>query len=853
MKGRFKKVLSLFLSAVFVVSALFSYNILASAATEGNCGANGNNAKWSYVASTNTLTISGTGATKNYNAVVSQAPWDEYKPNIKTIIVEEGITEIGNYNFYNCVSLTDVSLPSTLTTLCGSGTMEASYGCFQNCTSLEMIVLPKNLTTIKNCAFKDCTSLKKIVFPDSLTTLGYGAFTGCSALTAVVFGSGLTSTGQNVFYNAGVKNVTWGSNMTKIDNYAFYGCGMSGINIPEAITSIGTRAFANCTFMATVTVNNSNCTFSGDPFSGSNQTVTICGHKASTAETYASKYNYQFKSIDDCDHLNTETVVKVEPTCIEKGISQTVCTDCGFIVSEYETDALGHNMKQIDYLDNTEVDGHIYKSNECTRCGYIEDTVEHQRAETGSGYLYKWVDGCYTVTGSATCTQGGMVTYTCNIDGCEKKETHLVSSLGHTVDNWTVTQEPTCTQPGSRTGVCTVCGETVTEAVPATDHDYSVLIEDVDNTATDGHIYHIYECSVCGEQTTQYEHVDWIDVIYDTSVITNPTCTIDGLQRDTCKVCGETRNVVLKANGQHEWEEISRTEPTCTVAGRINYQCKNCSRTRYETITALEHDYVKQESGNKEPTCTEPGYSVYKCSRCSSSKQETLPATGHTPDESTRQVVNEATCEEAGKDVVVCSVCGESYEVETPALGHSFVEQKIDLTDENKPGHVLVTPVCSRCNYVDISHTEHEEWIDGYYTTEDGLSATCAVDGYTKDTCTICGTIRRNPIPAIGHIYKYTGRTNSKGAMIYMCSSCALTTTKSPAEVFSAWNIKYVGTAPNRTVTDNTCYLDADGNGIINIKDYAIISKAKKAEAALQENPEPEPETPQAEPENKQQ
>ena len=835
MKVRCKKIFSLFLSAVFIISALLGYNMLAAAATEGNCGANGNNAQWSYDSSTGTLTISGTGATKNYNAALSQAPWDTYKPNITKIVVEEGITEIGNYNFYNCVALTDVSLPSTLTTLSGSGTMEVSYGCFQNCTSLETISLPENLTTIKNCVFKDCTSLKKITLPDSLTTLSYGAFSNCSALTAVVFGDGLTSTGQNVFYNAGVKNITWGNNMTAIDSYAFFGCGMTSVNIPNEIVSIGTRAFANCTFMTTVTVNNANCSFSGDPFNGSNQTVTICGHKLSTAETYATKYSYQFKSIDDCDHTNTETVVKIEPTCTVKGVSQTVCNDCGFIVSEYETDALGHNMKQIDYLDNTEVDGHIYESTECSRCGYTKDTIEHQRAASGSGFVYKWVDGYYTTSGSATCTESGTVTYTCTVEGCGKREPHVVASLGHTVESWNVTQEPTCTEAGSRTGVCTVCGATVTENIAATGHDYSILIEDVDNTTTDGHIYHVYECSACGEQSTQYEHVKWVEGNYDSTVITNPTCTIDGLRRDTCKVCSTTRNVTLAANGQHEWEETSRTEPTCTVAGRINYQCKNCTRTKYETIEALGHDYVKAESGNQEPTCTESGYYVYKCSRCSASKQETQPALGHTPDETTRQIATEATCEETGLDVVVCAVCGVTYEIVTPALGHNFIENETDLTNENKPGHVLVTPTCIRCKYSDTAYMRHKTWIEGYYTTENGLSPTCSVDGYTKDTCTICGETRRNPVPAIGHLYKYTGRTNSSGAMIYFCSSCALTTTKSPAEVFSAWDIKYVGTAPKRTVSDNTCYLDADKNGIINVKDYAIISKAKKAEAALAE------------------
>lgn len=145
--------------------------------------------------------------------MINRAPWTSYKEKITTLVVEEGITSLGYYSFYNMTKLTKVSLPSTLTKIGGLGTVvsdEGSYGCFQNCTALEEITLPKNLTTINSCAFRGCTALKSITIPDSVTTIGNGVFAECTSLADVTYGSGLTETGDYAFWNAGVKRVTWG-------------------------------------------------------------------------------------------------------------------------------------------------------------------------------------------------------------------------------------------------------------------------------------------------------------------------------------------------------------------------------------------------------------------------------------------------------------------------------------------------------------------------------------------------------------------------------------------------------------------------------------------------------------------
>ncbi len=850
MKIKIRKAFVTFLSIMLIFTTVFSVNItVATAAASGSCG---NDATWSFNESTGTLTISGTGAVKDYNAVVSKVPWESYKPNIKKVIVNSGITAIGNYCFYNCVNLTSVYLPSTITSLNGSGTMEVSYGCFQGCTSLQTITLPSNLEKIGNCAFKGCTALKTIRFPDSLTTLSYAAFCECTALESVVFGSGLTKTGDNAFYNAGVKRITWGSEITEISMYSFFGCNMTSVDIPEEITSIGLRAFANCSFLTNVTVNNADMKFTGDPCNGSEQSITIWGHKGSTAETYANDKNYIFRSLDACDHVSMHDYISVPATCTETGILWHVCDECGETVTTEVIPALGHDYQEIERVDNTEVDGHIYTTNQCTRCQVIQDVITHQRTPEGSDSKtrYIWVDGYYEYTNSATCTTPGTAKYVCTVEGCkmlgniQTQETVSVSLTNHNVESYTVETEPTCTEKGLEKGVCTNCGAEQTRDIPATGHSYTQdnLLETIDNTEEDGHIYHVYECQNCHEQVIENEHINWVEGFYTPTVITPARCVIDGLERDTCDICGQTQNVTLKANGQHEWYETSRTEPTCTAVGKIYYACKNCTMTKSEDIAKLGHDYVLVEASSSAPTCTEIGVNYFKCSRCSATKQDTVAKLGHTVDESVYTVIQEATCEEDGSAVSVCTVCGAQFDVVLPSPGHDYADIAEDLTNENKPGHSLVTPTCSVCGTTQASFVRHDEWIDGYYNNSPGLPSSCNVQGYTVDTCTICkDATRKNYLPTLGHYYNVTGVVDKNGIQ-YRCTICLRTAYFDANDVLSHWTTSTLNSRViNRSGPDNADYssmLDANGDGIINGKDYVIIYKSAKAQAKAIEDAE---------------
>ena len=137
-----------------------------------------------------TLNISGTGAMKNYNNTDNLSPV-HMNSSVKKIVIEEGVTSIGNAAFSGCISLTNITIPDGVTSI---GIMV-----FYNCTSLTSITIPDSVTSIGNSAFNSCTSLTSITIPDSVTRIGKYAFYDCSSLTSITIPDSVTSIVESAF------------------------------------------------------------------------------------------------------------------------------------------------------------------------------------------------------------------------------------------------------------------------------------------------------------------------------------------------------------------------------------------------------------------------------------------------------------------------------------------------------------------------------------------------------------------------------------------------------------------------------------------------------------------------------
>ena len=251
-----KKALAL-LALLAAVCGLLTFSAAAeSAAASGICG---ENLTWTLDAA-GTLTVSGTGAMKDYN--YRGAPWYQSRDSIKTVVIESGVTAIGEYAFYGCSSLISITIPEGVTAIGGCA--------FDGCRSLTSITIPESVTTIGEHAFSGCSSLSSITIPEGVTTIGGSAFSGCSSLTGITIPESVTAIGDRAFSGcSSLSSITIPESVTAIGDWAFSGCSsLTSINIPEGVTTIGKYAFDGCSSLTGITIPESVTAIGDFAFSG---------------------------------------------------------------------------------------------------------------------------------------------------------------------------------------------------------------------------------------------------------------------------------------------------------------------------------------------------------------------------------------------------------------------------------------------------------------------------------------------------------------------------------------------------------------------------------------------------------
>lgn len=217
-----------------VTGANLQTTIQTPRSIEPQSGTCGDNATWS-ISAEGVLTISGTGAIGDYTE--NDAPWQSLRADITAIVIEKGITRIGNYAFHDCWVATSAVLPE--------GLVEIGENAFRSCGALEEIDLPPELTTIGIGAFYYTSALTSITIPGSVETF-LDAFND-SGLETVTIENGVDEVDSYAFCNCyHLKSVTLPDSIQSIGNYAFNGCQqLEELDLPEGITSFGEYAFAN--------------------------------------------------------------------------------------------------------------------------------------------------------------------------------------------------------------------------------------------------------------------------------------------------------------------------------------------------------------------------------------------------------------------------------------------------------------------------------------------------------------------------------------------------------------------------------------------------------------------------------
>ena len=284
------KLLSLILVLVLMLGAFSAFSITASAAT--TTGATGD-CTWTFDDAIGTLTFSGTGAIPGYT-LTARPDWYAFEAQIKKVVIESGITKVGNNAFNGCSVLSEVILPDTLTEIrnnvfydCtnlsyveywGTTAPTLGMGVFNGCDNLLVVNVPTNY---EGDAFTRGLNISKTLVASAATTTGttgnctwtFDDTTGTltisgngaigsdqswseyvSSITSIVIEDGVTSIANNAFRNhTSLKTVTLSASVETIGSYAFTGCSsLKSVTLPASVTKIGSAAFYACSSLETV-------------------------------------------------------------------------------------------------------------------------------------------------------------------------------------------------------------------------------------------------------------------------------------------------------------------------------------------------------------------------------------------------------------------------------------------------------------------------------------------------------------------------------------------------------------------------------------------------------------------------
>ena len=211
-------------------------------APTGQCG---ENVYWTFDKETGLLTISGSGSMYDTKSSFQR------NDLIKTVVIENGVTSIGDSAFPNCTGLTSITIPDSVTSIGGSA--------FSGCTGLTGITIPDSVTRIGDYAFKGCTGLKELTMPCSVKIYS-NSFYECANIEKVTLTKGTGEMdGYEDYYNFtytytpwyksknNIKEIILEDGIISIGSFAFYECtGLKSITIPDSVTSIGWGAFYDC-------------------------------------------------------------------------------------------------------------------------------------------------------------------------------------------------------------------------------------------------------------------------------------------------------------------------------------------------------------------------------------------------------------------------------------------------------------------------------------------------------------------------------------------------------------------------------------------------------------------------------
>ena len=536
-----KRLLSFVLAALMIASLLPATALAADIVDSGTCGAegDGSNLTWT-LDSEGVLTISGSGDMHGYDHL--GAPWYGIRSPVKSAVIADGVTSIGDSAFFDCTSLTSVTIPDSVTSI-------GEYA-FYNCTSLTSVTIPNSVTSIGEYTFYNCTSLTSVAIPDSVTSIGEYAFSHCTSLTSVTIPDSVTSIGRYAFYYCtSLTSVTIPDSVTSIGDGAFSYCeSLTSVTIPDSVTSIGWHAFDGCTSLTGIWVAEGNSHYASDAsgvlFNKDKTTLVQCPGAFAAYTIPNSVTSIGADAFSYCRSLTSVTIPDSVTSIGESSFYK--CTSLTSVTIPDSVTSIGYKaFGSCESLTSVTIPDSVTSIGDgafscCTSLTSV--TIPNSVTSIGDSAFYDCtsltsvtIPNSVTIIGVAAfscCTSltsvtipdsvtiiGGSAFFDCdNLTDVYYTGTEIAwnkikisdysdvlkNATIHYFSEWTREKEPTCTEPGSETSVCPEagCGKTFTREIPALGHSWDEgKVTKPATEAEDG--VKTFTCTRCGETKTE--------------------------------------------------------------------------------------------------------------------------------------------------------------------------------------------------------------------------------------------------------------------------------------------------------------------------------------------------------------
>ena len=365
------------------------------------------------------------------------------------------VTSIGDYAFWNCRSLTKVTIPEGVTSI--------GEKAFETCDSLTEVTIPEGVTSIGVCAFQFCNSLTEVTIPEGVTSIGDGAFESCSSLTEVTISEGVTSIGDGAFgYCSSLTEVTIPKSVTSIGGSAFQSCSsLTKATIPEGVTSIRGSVFEGCSSLREVTIPKSVTSIESHAFYNCGALATV--YYGGTQEDWdALKKNI---GEDNDPLLNANIICKEKPKICKGGKEVKISNGAhemrihgksyGTFTFAWVNDKAGWSIQNADGKYLSFDNGKLVLRDTAYAWKYDAKFYTTTEEKTSSGWGW-WGRPSTKVTNWYLVGDGTDLSISKSDTNADVKLYDAMESTEHSFGKWTPAED------GKHTRTCTICGATET-------------------------------------------------------------------------------------------------------------------------------------------------------------------------------------------------------------------------------------------------------------------------------------------------------------------------------------------------------------------------------------------------------